>query len=285
MIHKHKPLLINALALLTIIFVAWLDATTHRRLSFYLFYFPSIILVAWFGKKSTAYIVVVICSFAWFFSNVDIKTFTLDLILVWNTFIRILTFALVAWVILAMRKTNDELNILHRKVCTLLKAEKELSRKDHLTGALNSRALEEKMIEERARAHRFGRLTSLLYIDLDHFKEINDNHGHQFGDTMLKSVVEIIKKNIRDVDRVARLGGDEFAILLPETNRNQAENCAKRVLNQINKNIPPPLTASIGMVLFGDIAASNEELIKRADDAMYKAKRSGRNTLVLASPT
>lgn len=179
-----------------------------------------------------------------------------------------------------MKASHDKLNLLHQRVCSLLESEKELSRRDHLTGALNIRALEEKMHNERSRARRMGQKTSLLYIDLDHFKMINDTYGHPYGDKMLQAVVSIIQKNIRDIDQVARLGGDEFAVLLPQIDQKNAENCARRILDHLNRDIPRPLTASIGMILFGDVSESNAALIKKADDAMYDAKHSGRNTVV-----
>ena len=275
-----KKFIILPSSIVGALLVAWLDYSTHARMSFYLFFFPSIMATAWFGTNRGTWLMVFLCSTAWFFTNPYWPSFLNDPILIWNLFVRILTFTFVAWATDFIQNKQENLVDLNKKVSEMLRFEKELSRKDHLTGALNSRALEERMAEERAKARRYGRVTSLLYIDLDHFKSVNDNHGHQYGDLMLKEVVSIIKKNIRDVDFVARLGGDEFAVLLPETDEKNAKNCASRILESLNKDIPPPLTASIGMVLFSDLNLSNPEIIKMADDAMYRAKKAGRNTVM-----
>jgi diguanylate cyclase (GGDEF)-like protein len=260
--------------------VAWLDYLTQARMSFYLFYFPSIMVAAWYGTLRVTVMMVFLCSTAWLFANPHWKFIASDLIVIWNLIVRILTFTLVASTTRFIKGKQRSLESMHQKVVELLELEKELSRKDYLTGAVNNRAFEEKMTEERAKAKRYGHMTSLLYIDLDHFKAVNDNHGHQYGDRILKEVVFVIEKNIRDVDVLARLGGDEFAILLPETDQEKAKNCATRILDSINKCIPPPLTASIGVVLFNDHSLSCAEIIKMADDAMYQAKRQGRNRLI-----
>lgn len=155
----------------------------------------------------------------------------------------------------------------------------ELAITDELTSAFNKRYMYEKLNDEIQRYHRTKSDFSLIMIDIDHFKLINDNFGHNVGDIVLKKVVEIIMKRIRKTDILARWGGDEFIVLLPDTIISYAAILAENIreeLNSIYIGEVGKITASIGVSNYFD-SDSVDTTIKKADDLMYKAKSEGRN--------
>lgn len=158
---------------------------------------------------------------------------------------------------------------------------RKYSERDHLTGLLNRRASEARLAIERTRHERNGRAFSLILFDIDHFKAINDQHGHSSGDRALKHVAELLRTTLRQIDSVARVGGEEFLILLPETELREAGLIAERLrtllaaqpLQLADKTIP--VQASFGYV--SSRAGSNEQLLTLVDKALYRAKACGRN--------
>ena len=163
---------------------------------------------------------------------------------------------------------------------------------DYLTGLPNFRSLSERFEGEIKRATRYRRLLSLIMLDLDGFKEINDRFGHQAGNAALKHVAGVLHKFVRETDVVGRYGGDEFMILLPETPKHLAEELAKDIRALISAtpvNLQEhgalPLSTSMGMASFPRDAHTAESLMAEADGAMYKAKRAGRNQVCFSKPT
>lgn len=162
----------------------------------------------------------------------------------------------------------------------------ELTIKDDLTCLYNTRFFHEMLEREIKRAMRKKRDLSLIFMDLDHFKEVNDTYGHLYGSMLLKQVAEVIRNSVRNIDIPIRYGGDEFVIILPETNKNQAEVVAKRILENIRNSIflqeeglNLKLTASIGFASYPEDAKDKEGLIKSADNAMYQVKNTTRNNV------
>lgn len=164
-----------------------------------------------------------------------------------------------------------------------LNREMNLSRTDSLTGVMNGRGfaeIAEKMFELGA---RHGRPTCLAYIDMDDFKQVNDQCGHSEGDRVLQTVGDVFRKSVRKTDVVCRLGGDEFAIALPET----SETGAKSAFSKLRKNLALamkehnwPVSFSIGVISF-DLPPSNfDEAVKLADALMYRVKKNGKNNIL-----
>jgi len=153
---------------------------------------------------------------------------------------------------------------------------------DSLTGALNSRAFAERLGQELDRNRRYNRPLALLYLDLDDFKAVNDRHGHETGDAVLRLVADATRGAVRQSDIVGRLGGDEFAVLMPETEGSVAHAAATRLAAGIRTVFrgTPSVTASIGLVSALGSATGVEELLRRADQAMYEAKRAGKDRVV-----
>lgn len=160
---------------------------------------------------------------------------------------------------------------------------KELSLIDDLTGLHNIRFLREQMARELARAHRSGDPLSILMIDVDDLKEVNDRFGHRAGDKLLKALGQSISSVIRVSDIVARYGGDEFVVLLPAASAEGAYQAAKRVAQSIAKLAPingeVQATVSIGIASYPEDAVTHGQLLQAADEAMFRAKRAGGNQI------
>ena len=153
---------------------------------------------------------------------------------------------------------------------------------DQLTNVLNARAFADRLGQELDRNRRYPRPLALMYMDLDNFKIINDTHGHQTGDAVLRLVADAMRTSVRQADVVGRLGGDEFAVLMPETDAALADAAAKRLvagLRDVFKGTPS-VTASIGVVSCTATEANTDDLLRRADQAMYDAKRMGKDRVV-----
>lgn len=165
----------------------------------------------------------------------------------------------------------------------------QLMYSDDLTGLYNHRYLQIALDQEIMRSQRYGLKFSLLFMDLDRFKEINDRHGHLAGSAALKETGRLMRGCVRDVDTLFRFGGDEFAALLIETDRRAARVVAERIRELIEKhvflkddNTPSQVTVSIGISTFPDDATNQERLLGLADQAMYAGKES-RNSICSAS--
>ncbi len=157
----------------------------------------------------------------------------------------------------------------------------ELAVQDTLTGLYNFRHFRQRLSVELERVRRTENPCSLIMIDLDRFKPVNDEYGHQTGDELLRQVADIIQASIRTVDVPIRYGGDEFAVILPDTDTRAAERIARRIRENVEKD---PRTAQYGVTGSFGLAThryfddeSEEALVERADQAMYRAKSEGGN--------
>ena len=161
-----------------------------------------------------------------------------------------------------------------------------LSVTDGLTGLRNYRSFQQAISRETERAVRFGRPMGLLMLDLDHFKNVNDTHGHQVGDAVLIEVADRVRAEVREVDLVARYGGEEFTVVLPETDRRGAEHIADRICERVRgrplhaAGIELRLTVSVGVAVLPEDGTTPSSLIRAADDALYRAKAAGRDRWV-----
>ena len=151
---------------------------------------------------------------------------------------------------------------------------------DSLTGIANRRAFEEALDREVARSTRTGEPLTLVMLDLDHFKQVNDTYGHQAGDEMLRSVAESLLENCRDTDVAARYGGEEFAVILTNCGAEEAAESVLRLWAGASCADDISLTVSAGHATFPDDAANGHDLVSAADRALYRAKADGRNRIV-----
>ena len=167
----------------------------------------------------------------------------------------------------------------------VLVRESQHARIDHLTGAANGRAFYEAAENQISRLGRYGRPFSILYIDADNLKRLNDEHGHSVGDEALKATVSSLKTRLRTGDTVGRLGGDEFAVLLAEADALAAEVASNRLQLALRQTVGMQyqVTYSIGVLTCLCPPPSVDELIERADNLMYEAKRSGKDAIMRGS--
>jgi diguanylate cyclase (GGDEF)-like protein len=166
-----------------------------------------------------------------------------------------------------------------------------LSITDALTGIANRRHFEWRLSEEVERARRYKYPLSALLLDLDHFKQVNDNYGHQIGDTVLQQVAQRLKNSLRRTDFLARYGGEEFVVLAPQTPAERAIILGERLRQVIAESpitvaddLQIRITLSVGIAVFPDHAQNESELIGAADAALYKAKQMGRNRVCMFEP-
>jgi diguanylate cyclase (GGDEF)-like protein len=194
-----------------------------------------------------------------------------NIIIYLNNIFRFIIFLIITYIISELRISLDK--------------QKQLARIDPLTLIPNRRAFYETANMEMEKARRYGYPVSLLSIDLDNFKNINDTFGHSTGDFLLKRVASTLLGNIRAIDLVTRLGGDEFGILLPQANANSAYIVAdklKQIISETMQKHDWPVTPSIGLIVSLKAQESVDDMIKKADMLMYSAKKEGGSRIKLA---
>ena len=182
---------------------------------------------------------------------------------------------------LRIKALQDKVNVKRREL-------EALSITDDLTRLFNHRAMQQRLRDEFRRAQRYNEPLSVIMADLDHFKQVNDRHGHQFGDLVLQQVAKQILSCVRQVDVVARYGGEEFLVILPETHFTGSLTVAERIWQAIGAHDFTDgskhhrLTVSLGISFFPTKSvASVEDLVGFADEALYNAKSQGRDRICL----
>lgn len=265
---KTSKINILLISFFMIVIIGIVDYLTGYEISFSVFYLLPVVFVVWFHEKSYAIIVSIISASVWLYADAfSGHIYSNIAIAFWNAIMRLGFFLLSVFSLSEIKK--------------LLEREKISSRIDFLTGISNSRAFMEEAKREIERSIRFSHPFTLVYADVDHFKEINDLLGHAQGDALLQIVAKTIKENIRSIDIISRLGGDEFAILLVETDEKNAkitlEKIQTKLLDVVKRN-NWSVTFSIGAVTNYGVY-NLDELIKEADDLMYTVKKSGKNKI------
>jgi len=191
--------------------------------------------------------------------------------------------------LLRIKHLHDELEL---KIAELEIAQSrllQLAITDGLTGLYNYRYFKEQLSQEIIRSQRHNTKVSITMIDIDFFKNYNDNHGHPAGDLVLKTIADLLRNNIRKIDVAARYGGEEFALVLAETDKPAAGFVANKIKSLVENQkfdyeATQPngkLTISMGVSTFPDDAATPDELVNVADQRLYRAKKAGRNRVVL----
>lgn len=258
-----------ALTLFTTFSLGVVDYFTGFELSFSFFYLIPVTMTAWAISRNAGLASSVLCATVWLISNLlSGQTFLNLFVGVWNTLILFGFYAIVAILLTELRQSLEE--------------EQLLANIDPLTGAMNRRSFndiaEKKMIVSEVNRRPY----TVAYIDLDHLKTINDEHGHATGDLVLKTVVDTIRKQIRNGDLLARLGGDEFAILLTDMDEEDAKRIVPRLQLALLKQMKTnewEITFSIGVLTFLTMPASADSMVSLADALMYEVKTDGRNAI------
>jgi len=258
---------ITILGILTVLLVGEIDYLTGTEISLTAFYILPVLLAAWYAGRRSGIVISLLATFTWLTADVIIPhLYSHSLIPYWNAATRLVIFLVVTFLVARVRKT--------------LEREKQLARIDELTNAANGRHFYEILEAERRRAERYNRPFTVAYLDIDNFKTVNDRHGHRAGDTLLRTVVEILTQNTRSTDAVARLGGDEFGLLLPETGAESAMVVARRVRKALRESMQQkkwPVTLSIGMMTFLKSPDSVNDIMHQTDVLMYSVKAEGKD--------
>ena len=189
---------------------------------------------------------------------------------------------------LRTKTLQDELKMKNKQLEELLSKVEYMAITDALTELYNRRRMHDVLGKEFERSKRYSTPFSVVMLDIDHFKKVNDNFGHLTGDMVLKDIAKVLLNSIRDIDTAARYGGEEFVLILPNTEKNDAKNVAERIRDFIEKNKfsvieNSPLTISIGISGLPDKKIETEDKLMRcADFALYQAKKNGRNRTEIA---
>jgi len=252
-----------------ILILGMIDYFTGVELSLSFFYLIPVAMAAWALGKHSGLSYSVITAAIWLISNLlSGQIFSNMFVGVWNTLIR---FGFYGWV-----------TILLTELHSALEEERLLSSTDPLTGSLNRRSFNELAEKKMIIAEVNKRPYTVVYIDLDNFKPINDKQGHAIGDMVLKAVVDTIQKQIRVADISARFGGDEFAILLSDIGQDDAKRIVQRLRKALLEKMDMhvwDITFSIGALTFLTMPHSVDEMVRLTDELMYEVKVSGKNAI------
>ena len=245
------------------------DYLTGNEFGFSLFYLIPIYLSVWYVNRSMGLSIAILSAITWLLADVSIgENYSHPIIYFWNTLIRFGFFFIVTYLISALQKAQ--------------KAEQFLARTDYITGAINSRYFHELLETELSRSRRYKHSFTLVYLDLDGFKQVNDRLGHTEGDKILRFIADELKAQVRDTDIVCRLGGDEFALLFPETGQPEAQVVISKIHNYLLEQLRQKylsLTFSAGAMTYIVIPESVVETIKVADELMYSVKNNTKNNI------
>ena len=263
--------LLILLSLGLVVILGIIDYLTSPQFSFAIFYVMPVALVAWYVNYQTGVIFSLICTISWFAANTPGQAFSdrHGLVFGWNAVTRFGFFFIVTWILSTLKNALDH--------------EKDLARTDPLTGAANTRAFFEFANLEIQRVRRYNHPLTVMYIDADNFKTVNDRWGHNIGDTALRVIAETIRHHLRINDVTARLGGDEFAVILPETDPEAAQTTGRKIQQYLLEQMQAhewPITFSIGILTYCDRFPSTvQEMVNTVDQIMYMVKNSGKNAI------
>lgn len=263
--------IVTSLSILGLIIIGYIDFIQGYRFSFSIFYLLPITYMCWYNSKTAGIVLSIFSAVVWFYADYFARPFSPDILLLsWNSILRLGFFLIVTFLLAALKEAYNR--------------EKKIARHDHLTKAWNRMAFFELSEIEIARANRYQKPMTIAYIDLDNFKRVNDEQGHETGDRVLMEVSSTIIQHIRKSDIFSRIGGDEFTLLLPETDSPEALGLIERIKNRLTIIADEeqwPVTFSIGIVTFRTTPDSVEEMIDVADTLMYSVKRTSKNRIVV----
>lgn len=251
-------------------YIDWaIDRLANADISFMVFYLIPAGLTAWYAGLKPGLVIAAAAATALFLAdNLGVAGGENALIPYWNAFAGILFFSVFVVMLVLIKRE--------------LLMQKQLAQEDFLTKASNARAFYNYMKIEMSRISRYNKPLTIVYLDIDDFKKINDTFGHPHGDRILTRFVNTIRSTIRLTDAVARLGGDEFAIILPELPAASAGAFVSHIKETIDRETAGsegPVTFSAGVVTFEKTPRNIDEMIRLADNLMYEVKKSGKNSV------
>jgi diguanylate cyclase (GGDEF)-like protein len=251
------------------------DYYIRRQLELSILYVVPVSLITYYIGRRQGYLLSLLAAAVWTLANDASGELGFSVpVLAFNGTARLAMFVVVVALVDAVRHAFD--------------VERDLARTDPLTGVANYRAFAERAETELIRARRYRRAVSLIAMDLDGFKEVNDRLGHDAGDAVLIETAQAVRTATRRTDTVARVGGDEFLILLPETDAEGARIVCEKVRDRLAAAMHArgwPVSASFGVLTCPEAPATLEEMTRRADALMYRSKSAGRNRMTAETAT
>jgi diguanylate cyclase (GGDEF)-like protein len=246
-----------------------LDYATGNEITLSLFYLFPIVGVTWAVNRNTGLFMSFISGLTLLGAEIAAgQTYSHPLLYLLNTLVRTLFFVVVVYLVVELHKARKE--------------EQLAARTDFVTGAINARYFNELLQMEISRIRRYPHPITLVYVDVDNFKLVNDLFGHKIGDDVLRCIATELKSQLRVTDTVARLGGDEFVMLLPSTRQPEARVVVSKVYSTLIEKMRQrnwPVTFSMGAVTCEFSPYSAEQLVNMADELMYEVKNSTKNDI------
>lgn len=266
---KQSKISVTVLGIISTVIIGVIDHITGAEISVTILYLIPISLVSWTTSARTGFYMSAFSAIIWTITELTAGKVYSHIIIHYLNMLGVFGFFVI---------TSISLNSLKNA----FEREKKSARTDALTGIANVRYFSELAVKEIERSRRYKHPITLLYLDCDNFKAVNDKLGHQTGDILLRVLANTIQSSIRTTDILVRLGGDEFAVLMPETGIKTAKDISNRIREQalkVMKNEGWLITFSMGVATFTFPPESVDKMIKIADNLMYSAKNSGKNTI------
>ncbi len=266
-LENQSKFVLITLGLLLLLLIAGIDAFISADVSLSIFYLIPIFFTTWYAGEAAGIFISIASSIAWIIANdiIGQTHHTHPGIPYWNAAVRFGFYLVTTYLLSELRTSRDR--------------EKKLARTDSITGIANQKLFYELSNLEIQRASRYGHPITLVFIDLDKLKKINDKLGHKMGDKLLQEFAQTIYGNIRGTDIIARIGGDEFALLLPGTGYEPSQIVVERVQKQLAETVEYHqwhVSFSIVAITFMNAPKSVDEMLEKADFLMYTLKTSGK---------
>ena len=259
---------ILTIGILSVLVIGLIDYLITIDISLSICYLIPIFIVTRYVSRTPGILLSVVSGVIWYLAEYTAKTDLNVLLLLWNTIVILTVFLIVVYLLSALKDAYER--------------EKDLARIDGLTQIYNRRYFLEILRVESKRALRYQRCLTLVYVDVDNFKTVNDRFGHVRGDNLLCLIADTVRNSLRETDICARLGGDEFALLLPETDFKSAELVLQRIQQKLIKAAKDnsfDVGFSMGAITFLELPESVDNMLERVDSLMYQVKNSGKNGL------
>ena len=268
-LENGHPIFWSVVGIGSIGLLGMIDMLTGNEITFSLFYLAPIVFVTWVVNQSAGLVMSLLSAFTLLGAEIAAgQTYSSPGIYVANTLIRAVFYVIVTYLVAQLHQARRE--------------EQLAARTDFVSGAANARYFHELLQMEINRIHRYPHPITVVYIDIDNFKLVNDLFGHKVGDEVLRSIATELKVQLRRTDVVARVGGDEFALLLPSTHQPEAKVVISKVQANLTQTLRQknwPVTFSMGAVTCVSPPHSPEQLLNMADELMYQVKNSTKNDI------
>jgi diguanylate cyclase (GGDEF)-like protein len=266
-LENGRPLFWTITGLAIIGLLGILDYLSGNEITLSLFYLIPIVLGTWAGNHQTGLFMSFMSALTLLGAEIAAgQTYSHPVFYFLNTLVRALFYVVVVYLVTELQKSRKE--------------EQLTARTDFITGAVNARYFNELLQMEISRIRRYPHPITLVYVDVDNFKLVNDLFGHRIGDEVLRNIASELKSQLRMTDTVARLGGDEFVMLLPSTRQPEARLVVSKVYTNLLAKMQQrnwPVTFSMGVVTCEFSPYSAEQLVNMADELMYEVKNSTKN--------